>query len=88
MSLAVRRPSLLAEPAWETIPLRAGSRTHRLLAGSLLVGSLALAFMLGCAWLVDITEVKIHGLADSLNDQVGYVTVARNLRGPASCTAP
>lgn len=44
-----------------------------------LVAGVSLAAVLLSAHLVDVSALRIHGLADTLNDQAGYVSVARNL---------
>jgi hypothetical protein len=49
------------------------------LARVVLINSIALAAVLVSARLVHVGPLRIHGLADTLNDQAGYVSVARNL---------
>jgi hypothetical protein len=49
----------------------------RLARAAVVAGSAIVCVLLG-AVLVDIREIKIRGLGNSLNDQVGYIGVARN----------
>jgi hypothetical protein len=44
-----------------------------------LINAIALTAVLLSARLVHVGPLRIHGLADTLNDQAGYVSVARNL---------
>jgi hypothetical protein len=46
---------------------------------AVVVGTAAVLCILAGALLVDVSEIRIRGLANTLNDQVGYISVARHL---------